>query len=210
MSLRRPAAILSVVLLAAVPAYGQGDAAPAQQPPAWTFSASAYAYFVAGDTNYVQPTFTADRGRLHLEARYNYEELHAGSVWGGANFSGGGELEWEITPLVGVVAGDLTGIAPGYAGWLGWRRLELYSEGEYFIDEDHEDNFFYNWSELTLAAPAWFRFGLVTQRTRVYEADRELERGLVVGFSRGAVELTGYVFDPGGDSTTVLAASLEF
>ena len=81
---------------------------------AWSFSASATTYIVPDDQDYVQPTFTADRGWLHLEARYNYENLETGSVWIGYNFSGGEKLEWEFTPMLGGVFGDTTGIAPGY------------------------------------------------------------------------------------------------
>ena len=84
--------------------------------------------------NYVQPTFTADRGWLHLEARYNYEALDTGSAWVGYNFSGGEKLAWEFTPMIGGVFGDTTGIAPGYKGSLSWWKLELYSEGEYVFD----------------------------------------------------------------------------
>ena len=55
---------------------------PTEEPDdkAWSLAASAYTYFVPDSANYVQPTFTADRGWLHLEARYNYEALHAGSA----------------------------------------------------------------------------------------------------------------------------------
>src|SRR5262249_1982890 len=59
------------------------------EKPEWSFSASAYAYFVPDSREYVQPTFTADRDWLHLEARYNYENLETGSAWLGYNFSGG-------------------------------------------------------------------------------------------------------------------------
>ena len=38
---------------------------------AWSFSFSATTYIVPDYQEYVQPTFTADRGWLHLEARYN-------------------------------------------------------------------------------------------------------------------------------------------
>ena len=150
---------------------------------AWSFSASVYTYIVPDDRDYVQPTFTADRGWLHLEARYNYEALETGSAWVGYNFSGGEKLAWEFTPMLGGVFGDTTGIAPGYKGSLSWWKLELYSEGEYVFDTgDSSDSFFYNWSELTLAPVDWFRFGLVTQRTRVYQTDRDIQRGLLVGF----------------------------
>ena len=69
-------------------------------PPAWSFSASAYAYSPADSQNYVQPTIRADRGRLHLEARYDYEALDTGSAWIGYNFSVGDKLKLDFTPMV--------------------------------------------------------------------------------------------------------------
>jgi hypothetical protein len=80
---------------------------------AWSLYASAYTYIVPDSRNYVQPTFTADRDWMHLEARYSYEALDAGSVWVGYNFSGGDKLAWEFTPMLGGVFGNSTGIAPG-------------------------------------------------------------------------------------------------
>jgi hypothetical protein len=179
---------------------------------AWSFSVSAYTYIVPDSREYVQPTVTADRGWLHLEARYNYEALDTGSAWVGYNFSGGEKLAWEFTPMLGGVFGDTTGIAPGYKGSLSWWKLELYSEGEYVFDTGtSSDSFFYNWSELTLAPLEWFRFGLVTQRTRVYETDRDVQRGLLVRFSYKKVDLSAYVFNPDEDKPTfVLGVGLTF
>jgi hypothetical protein len=201
------ACLAMVIALADHPVYGQAPAgvavAPAATPPpdagdkAWTFSASASTYVVPGGRDYVQPTVAADRGWLHLETRYNYEALDTGSAWLGYNFSGGDKLAWEVTPMLGGVFGDTTGIAPGYKGSLGWSKLELYSEGEYLFDTNStSDSFFYNWSELTLAPVEWFRFGLVTQRTRVYKTDREIQRGVLAGFSFKRVSVNGYVFNP--------------
>ena len=179
---------------------------------AWSFSASATTYFVDDDRDFVQPTFTADRDWLHLEARYNYEALDTASAWLGYNFSGGETLAWEFTPMVGGVFGDTSGIAPGYEGSLSWSKLELYSEGEYVFDAGStSDNFLYNWSELTLAPAEWFHFGLVTQRTRVYHTDREIQRGVLAGFSFKRLSVTGYVFNPDdAKPTVVLAAELTF
>lgn len=67
----------------------------------WAFSASAYAYFVPDSRNYVQPTVTADRRWLHLEARYNYEGLDTGSAWVGYNFHVGEKLSLDFTPMLG-------------------------------------------------------------------------------------------------------------
>jgi len=177
----------------------------------WSFGAAAYTYIVPDDSNYGQPTFTADRGRLHLEARYNYEALETASAWIGYNFSGD-RLAWEFTPMLGGVFGDTNGIAPGYKGSLEWWKLGLSSEGEYVFDAgDSSDSFFYNWSELTLAPVDRFRFGLVTQRTRVYQTDRDIQRGLLAGFSFKRVDVAGYVFNPDDDKPTfVLAVALTF
>ncbi len=178
----------------------------------WSFSASLYAYVVPDDHEYVQPTFTADRDWLHLEARYNYENLETGSAWVGYNLGGGNELTWELTPMLGGVFGDTTGIAPGYKGSLGWWKLELYSEGEYVIDTaDTSASFFYNWSEFTLAPLEWLRFGLVTQRTRLYDSDRDIQRGLLLEFAYRAARLTTCVFNL-DDSTPglVVALSIDF
>jgi len=179
---------------------------------AWSFSLSAYTYIVPDDRDYAQPTFTADRDWLHLEARYNYEALETGSAWVGYNFSGGKKLAWEITPMLGGVFGETAGVAPGYKGSLSWWKLELYSEGEYLFDTGNSsDSFFYNWSELTLSPVDWFRFGMVTQRTRVYESDREVQRGVLVGFTYKMVDLSGYMFNPDDDKPTfVIAVALTF
>ena len=162
------------------------------------------------DRDYVQPTVTADRGWLHLEARYNYEALDTASVWVGYNFSGGEKLVWELTPMLGGVFGDTNGVAPGYKGSLGWWKIELYSEGEYVFDtNDSSDSFFYNWSELTLSPVEWLRFGIVTQRTRAYESDRDTQRGLLIGFSWESVDLSAYVLNP-DDDDPIFAFALGF
>jgi hypothetical protein len=202
-------------------AFAQAPAAVPVAPPTvpsdagdkeWSFSGAASTYVVPDDRDYVQPTLTADRGWLHLETRFNYEALDTASAWLGWNFSGGDKLTWEVTPMLGGVFGDTTGIAPGYKGSLAWSKLELYSEGEYLLDTGTTaDSFFYNWSELTLAPAEWFRFGLVTQRTRVYKTDREIQRGLLAGFSFKQLTLTGYVFNPDENKPTfVLGVALTF
>jgi len=175
---------------------------------AWSFSVSAYTYIVPDGRDYVQPTVTADRDWLHLEARYNYEALDTGSAWVGYNFSGGEKLAWEFTPMLGGVFGDTKGVAPGYKGSLGWWKVELYSEGEYVFDtDDSSESFFYNWSELTLSPVDWFRFGIVTQRTRAYESDRDIQRGVLVGLSLKNVDLSAIVLNPDEDKP-VFAFSL--
>jgi hypothetical protein len=218
--MRYSALVIGVLALCPSTAAGQEVAtAQAASPPArpaaehrakaWTFSASAYTYILPESGDYVQPTFTADRGRLHLEARYNYENLETGSAFLGVAFGGGEKVTWEVTPMIGGVFGETDGITPGYKGSLGWRRLELYSEGEYVIDlGDSSASFFYNWSELTFAPAEWVRFGIVGQRTRAYQSDREIQRGLLVGFTYKRLDVAGYVFNP-DDSKPIVVISVR-
>lgn len=180
-------------------------AAPTLEPgsSAWEFSISASVYAVPGERDYVQPTITADIDWLHLEARYNYEDLDTGSLWAGYNFSGGDELAWAITPMLGAVFGRTEGVAPGYEITLSWRKLELYSEGEYVVNtDDSSESFFYSWSTLTLAPVEWFYFGLVGQRTKVRGGEREYEPGVIVGFIIDKVDLSAFVLNPEDDDPT--------
>lgn len=200
--------LAAALVLVSVPAGAQTPAPAASTPaPTWSVFASAYTYIVpdtADDAaNYVQPTVTADRGRLHLEGRYNYEGKRTGSMWAGYNLSGGSTVEWELTPIAGVVFGSTDGVAPGYKGSLTWRALGLYSESEYVIDTGTtSESFFYNWSELTLAPFDRLRFGLVVQRTRAFQTERDVQRGMIVGYSYGRAELTFCLFNPDDDKPT--------
>jgi len=205
----------------AVAAQGVIDAAPTTSAPSevhgaparsWSYSASLFQYFVPHDQDLAVPMLTADHDRLHLEARYNYEALKTGSAWLGYAFSAGNQLKIDLTPMLGGVFGDVQGIAPGYELTLSWSRLELYSEGEYFLDSgDDAEDFFYNWSELSITRTGGWRAGLVVQRTLAYETSLDLQRGLLAGGSFQAVDLTAYVFNLGWeDPTVVISAEVGF
>jgi hypothetical protein len=186
------------------------ETAPQPATPRWSFSASTYVYFIPDSHEYIQPTVTADRDWLHLEARYNYEDMNTASAWVGYNLSGGDTLAWEFTPMLGGVFGDTSGAAIGYKGSLTWRKFELYSEGEYLFDaNDLSDSYFYNWSELTYSPLEWFRFGIVAQHTRAYESDRDIQRGLLVGFTFDRVDFAAYLLNP-DDDDPIVALALRF
>ena len=178
---------------------------------AWSFSVSTFVYIIPDSRDYVQPTFTADHDWLHLEARYQYEAHNTGSAWIGYNLSFGDKVSLELTPMIGAVFGNTTGVAPGYKVTLGWWKLELYSEAEYVVDVGNtSESFFYTWSELTLSPVEWFRFGVVAQRTKLYQTDFDIQRGFLVGFSFKKVDLSAYVFNPDDDPTVVLGVTVSF
>ena len=215
-------AMLSAVILCVDCAWGQTNATGAATVPAtntpptrptepderaWSFSVSLAGYLVQGSHDYAQPTLSADRDWLHLEARYNYEALETGSAWMGYNFSVGDKVTLDFTPMLGGVFGDLNGVAPGYEFTLSWWKLELYSEAEYVFDlGDSSGKFFYTWSELSLAPVDWLRFGFVVQRTKSYQTELDVQRGLLVGFNDQKVDFTTYLFNPDQDKPTVVLA----
>jgi hypothetical protein len=195
----------NVCAIAAMRDPSSGVNTPAEKD--WAFSISIYTYVVPDDQTYVQPTITADRDWLHLEARYNYENLVTGSLWVGYNWRVGNELSLSVTPMLGGVFGRTTGIAPGAEATLDWWKLEFYGEGEYVFDtDDSSGSFLYTWSELSLSPMDWFRVGLVVQRTQAYHTDVDLQRGLLAGLSYKRVALRGYVFNPDEDSPTIVLA----
>jgi hypothetical protein len=187
---------------------------PAQEPeqepeqdPERAISASLLAYWLPDGDRFTAPTVAFDRGKLHLEARYNYENLNTTSGWVGYNSHFGDAISVEFTPMLGFVSGDTNGIAPGYHLTIGWRVFDFYTEGEYVFDrDDHSDSFFYSWSELAWSPRDWLRLGLAAQRTRVYRSERDLQPGFLVGVSLGAISLGAYVFNPDRDDPTYVAS----
>lgn len=203
---------LALALLAAAGAFAQAPTpAPVPAAKAWEFSASLSNYLLPDARDYLQPSFAADRGRLHLEGRYQYEGLETGSLWLGWNFSGGDAVLFELTPMVGAVFGDTDGVAPGYRAALAWRRLDFATEGLYlFAADESGDDFFYNWSELGWSPLEWLRLGFVVQRTRVYETEFDIDRGFFAGLAWRDATFTTYVLNPDDDPTVVLAAAVSF
>ncbi|HEY1304763.1 MAG TPA: hypothetical protein VGF24_14470 [Vicinamibacterales bacterium] len=188
------------------------ESAAAGPSPVWSLRASAAVYAVPDEDNYVQPTVAADRGALHLEGRYNYEGRRSVSGFAGWNVEFGKAHTLQLTPMFGFVAGDTDGIIPALEVSLAWRRLALYSEGEYVIDlANRSDRFLYNWSEASVSVTGWFRAGFATQRTRAYNTPRDIQRGPLVGVTVSNIDATVYVFEPGSDERVVVTAiSVKF
>lgn len=201
----------AVAALLAVPVCAQETGGPAAKEP-WSFSAAAFTYFVPEDSDYVSPVVAADHAWLHLETRYNYEGRGAYSVWAGYNQSAGDKVQFEATWMLGGVFGDTRGIAPGCEITVAYKKLEFYTEGEYLFDSDDESgDFLYFWSELAYHPAEWFRVGLASQRTRAYETELAVQRGVLIGFSHKSWSLSTYVFNLGWtDPTYVVSLGVEF
>jgi hypothetical protein len=218
MNATRKLGVLAVVVLASVRMLGQGTAgsAPAQSSTTpknpWAFNLTIDGYLIPNETSYANPTFTATRHWLHLEARYNYENLNTGSLWAGYNFSAGKKLVLNVTPMIGGVFGRTTGIAPGCEASLTYKKVEVSISNEYVFDTTNKSgNFYYSWPQLTYSPVDWFRVGAVAQRTKLFHTSLDVQRGFLVGVSHKQAEFTTYVFNAGwSDPTVVLELGVNF
>lgn len=169
-------------------------------------------FYIFRDGFFILPIYKTNKGWLHLEARYNYEDMNTFSAWFGYNFTGGNQFEYTITPMAGGIAGNTYGIAPGLELTFGYFGFELYTESEYLFDlQDREGNFFYVWTDFTYSPLDWLWFGLSGQRTRLYETDLEVERGLLLGGGYRWFGLTGYLYNLGFDDPYfIITISVSF
>ena len=205
-------AALAVIVLFAGPTRAQAassskpDSSGTSASNAWSFSLTVDGYVVPHTEFYLSPTATADRRWLHLEARYNYEDLQTGSIWIGRNFSVGNSLVFAITPMIGGVFGNTTGMAPGYEVSLSYKRLELSSSGEYVFDtKNRNGSFFYSWPQLTYSPLDCLQIGYAAQRTKAYHTSLDTQRGPFVGFSHKEVHFTTFLFNPGGSDHSIVS-----
>jgi hypothetical protein len=210
----RPVVQAVVLLMPGAWAFAQAPDGPqpsASSATTWSFRAAAATYVFSEDDDYVQPTVTADRGAVHLEARYNYEDRRSVSGFAGWNLAVGSTVSLEVTPMFGAVVGDTDGVIPAVEVTVSVGPVEFNSEGEYLIDLNRSrDSFFYSWSELSVWPTDWLRAGLVAQRTRVFQRlfrePLDIHRGLLVGITVRWIEGVVYFFNPGSDDDYVVAS----
>ena len=199
------AAALACTAVGAEEAAGRRAAPP--DKPSWEFALTAYPTNVRGGDNYTSGIGVADRGPLHLEARYNYESIGARSAFVGWTFSGGDAITWEVTPLLGGAWGSLHAFIPAAEVSVAWRQFDFYIEAEAVRDQRQQsDSYFYAWSELGFRPAEWLRFGLVAQRTRAYGGERDIQRGPFAQLTWRRVTLGGFWFNPGSKDQVFIAA----
>lgn len=214
MTLRYRVTILTLTLLLSKSAIAQTAPATsnANAKGVWEYALTVDGYIVPDQDGYVSPTLAADRGWLHVEGRYNYEDLRTGSLWFGYNFSAGSKLVFSVTPMIGGVFGRTNGIAPGLEASLSYKKFDLSVANEYVFDTGSKaSNFYYAWPELSYSPLDWLRIGLVAQRTKTYHTSLDTQRGFLVGITHKKLEITAYIFNVGWTTpTAVLEANVSF
>lgn len=207
-------AVHALLLAVAAPVATARAEAPAEARPQWSAALYVDAYAQPDEDVFVIPTLFADRGPLHLEVRYNYEAEDTTSLWAGWAFELGGEERWlRLTPMLGGVAGDVNGVAPGLEVEAQWGRVAYWLEAEYLLDlEDSAGNYLYTWSELTVSIVPWLWAGGSLQRLRVVETPTEVDVGPMVGAGKpGSWSLSFYAYGIATSAPSyLLTGALEF
>ena len=177
----------------------------------WNFSIEANNYFFSGEY-ILLPVFRVDKDKLHLEARYNYEDLETFSGWVGYTFSGGNTVTYTLTPMLGGVVGNSNGMAISMLATVNFKAFEFYTEMENLVDFNTKDNnFYYAWTDFSYSPTDWLWLGLSGQRTRLYQTDLEIQKGFFVGAGWKSWELTTYVYNVVFDDPFLLVTvGLEF
>jgi hypothetical protein len=175
----------------------------------WNFGVQTDLYFA--ESFFVIPMISADKSKLHLEARYLNEEVETASAWIGYNISGGNDFKYFFTPMIGGTIGRINGLAAELDLTLNFIDFEFDNQLEYIFDVEDEDDIFYYSLDLSYSPLDWMWFGMSGRRARIFQKGLEFERGLFLGAAYKNLQLTTYVFNIGNeDSFLMLSLEAEF
>ncbi len=198
-----------VLLVALFP--GTGGAAPPDSTavpgdgPPWEFSMEALSYVRPVGEDVPVLTATADFGSIHLESRYNYEDLKSASIFAGWTFSMGESCAFALTPMAGVAFGRTTGVVPALEASFEYGVFDCYVESEYLLDVDEpSEGFFYSWLELGVAPFELLRLGAMTQWTKSSQSPLELDGGPFVQLTPAQGTVSVYALNLFTDSWFVV------
>jgi len=152
------------------------------------------------------------RQKWYAEARYNYEDFNTFSLYAGHTFSQENEFSWSFTPMIGGMAGRLTGGSFGLNSELSFRKFNFSSESQYCVSASTRyDNFFYNWSEAGITAFDKLRVGISLSRTRLFQSDLELQKGIFAQYSFWKLTAGLFYFNPfSSDNYLIASLGIEF
>lgn len=151
------------------------------------------------------------RNGAYAEIRYNYEDVQTLSVYMGKTFSGGKDLKFSLTPMLGFSGGKFSGISLATNAETEWKNFYVSSQTQYSIaSRKSNDNFFFSWSELGYGISDKLFAGVAIQYTR-QSGSGNLEPGFVGGIEFNNVSIPFYVFNPfNSERYFVLGINYEF
>lgn len=204
--------LLRVPLIAQQVSEQEQTQAPDTAATVWQFGLGVYYYLLPEENNTASLIGNADYKSFHIEGRYNYEDERTAALFGGYRVETGHSFIVGATPMLGVVFGNTNGIAPGLLLDLSWKIFDFYSESEYVIDfSGSENNFFYTWTEIAVTPVSTLRTGISADRTRLYQSDLELQKGIFAEYTFWKLTAGVHYFNPFSSEDFVIATlQMEF
>jgi len=131
------------------------------------------------------------------ELRYNYEDVETVSMHFGKKFGFKEMSALEITPVVGIVLGNLNGGSAGSVIEVNLNKFCFFSEPQYvFSFHEQADSYIYSWTEVSYEVFSFLYAGIALQQTKSYSLPNVFEPGVMAGFSIKNFDIPIYCFSP--------------
>lgn len=160
-------------------------------------------YYIYRDAqSFIVPlVYFESKNNWYASLRYNYEESETFSFQLGKTFSKEGAISYSLTPLAGLLAGKFQGFSIGTLTEIQTGKFSFYTEPEYCIRFNNlSENFFYNWTELSIQPSKKFYTGLALQTIKYKQEPLYLEPGIMLGITIKNFEVPFYLFKTPGSS----------
>ena len=156
-------------------------------------------YYYAGDgpSSIVPKVYYQSRKNWYGEVRYNYEASQTISMNAGKMFSKKNEVSYSVTPVAGIVLGQLNGINTGANIDMDYKELFFSTEVEYTfsIDENYR-NLFLTWTELGYEFTKKVYSGIALQVIKHGQKKNIWEPGIMAGWMHENWTFPIYMFSP--------------
>lgn len=154
--------------------------------------------------------YQSEKG-FYTEMRYNYEDVRTLSLYAGKTFTTGNEMECAITPMLGLSAGNFSGVSVAANAEADWKNFYLSTQTQHSVStKKGVSNFFFSWTELGYNFFKKLFAGVAVQYTR-QEGISYTEPGFVAGLNLKNISIPFYIFKPfSPDQFIILGLNFEY
>ena len=133
---------------------------------------------------------------LYSELRYNYDDVHTLSLYGGKTITGGKQIEYTLIPMLGFSVGDFRSIAAATKMEFSYRKFFMSAEIQYnHALKNEQSSFFFTWPEAGIDISEFFFAGIAAQYT-IEGNTSNFEPGIIAGINFKNISIPFYIFRP--------------
>ena len=138
-----------------------------------------------------------DRKWLHTEIGFCEDDVNTFSTKAGYNFSGGGKLQFRVTPLIGIMIGKSYGLLPGVSLALDYGKFAFTGSSSVIVysSSKRDESYIYGSYELDYAITDFLYAGISVSRTKLYHTKHDLDPGFGAGLTLAGFTLSGYIYN---------------